>query len=117
MKAIPILAAVAIFVLSATNAPALVVEQQVTPQFIKEHPNLIAIRVERRDDGLVDFRVTFRPPQPRYLVAKLTLRKGSTLISENSFPSFTKGETTYFLAVLPEHLSDSSLEISARSFA
>jgi hypothetical protein len=110
-------AAVVVLAMGAASARAVVIEQEVTPLFVKQHPNVIAIKLERRDDGLVHVKVTCRPAKPRYLVGHFTLRKGSTVFGESSFASFTRGETAYSVSLLPEYLADSALEISERSFA
>jgi hypothetical protein len=117
MRTYVFLGAIAATLALADCASAVVVEQQVTPAYVKENPKEFSIKVKKRDDGLIQFTVTRQLSRPQYFVASLAVREGSTLLSESNSPSFIRNDSaTYYFAVLPKHLPESTFELSERSF-
>lgn len=111
------IAVIAVLTLISATVFAVVVKQQVTPEYLETHPQAFAVKSERRDDGLVQFTVTRKPGKPHYLVATLTIRRDDSLVAETSFPAFVREDSVvYHFAVRPEHLAQSEFEISERSF-
>lgn len=118
MKSYVLLGAIAAAFALVDRASAVVVEQQVTPAYVKENPKAFSIKAKKRDDGLIQFTVTRHLARPQYFVASLAVREGSELVAESNSPSFVRNDSaTYYVAVLPKHLPESTFELSERSFA
>src|SRR4051812_2758947 len=94
--------------LFADIASAVVVRQPVTPASVKEKGSKFVVNVEKRDDGLIHFEITYRLPGPEYLGAHFELRDGDTTLVKTDTSAFVHEATaTYYLAVSPKHLADS----------
>ena len=96
---------------------ALTVEQQVTPQYVKEHPGAFKISAERRDDGLIHFTVIYNLPGPRYLVSRVSVRANSRLLAQSHTPLYAKGRSaTFYCELSTECLEDSTFTLSEHFF-
>jgi hypothetical protein len=116
MKSRLILVASMALVLSAAVL-AVVVRTDVTPAYVKQEPKAFAVTAERRADGLVHFTITRQLKDERYVVASLVVRDGETVIAESHIPAFVRERSaTYYVAVAPAYLADSTFELADRSF-
>ncbi|MBV9124497.1 MAG: hypothetical protein JO112_14155 [Planctomycetes bacterium] len=116
MKTLGFFAGILILFLLATRAPAVVVQVDVTPAYLKEHPKTFSIKVEKKD-GMLQFTIIRHLSRPQYLVASLTVRQGAALVAESHFPSFAREEAAkYYFSLAPEYLADSAFELAERSF-
>lgn len=113
----PLLALLALSATLTTAASALTVEQSVTPASLHDGAKQFAVKLKTNDDGLLQFTVTYNAKEPRYLVARSALRHNGKLIAESDTPLVSrKGENTFYFAVAPEDVKDSSFSISESYF-
>ena len=104
--------------LFADRAFALVRQEWVTPETVKEKGSKFSIKTERREDGLIHFRVTYRLPRPQYLVAHFELHDHKTTLLKTDTPSFVReASATYNVALSPKRLADSKFELSENAFS
>ena len=116
MKLRLILIASAALALS-TAVLAVVVRTDVTPAYVKEQPKTFVVTAERRADGLVHFTITRQLKDERYVVASLVVRDGSGVIAESHIPAFVRERSaTYYVALAPAYLADSTFELADRGF-
>ncbi|HEV3163319.1 MAG TPA: hypothetical protein VGZ22_04715 [Isosphaeraceae bacterium] len=117
MKVRSLWAGITILVALATRAPAVVIQVPVTAAYLKENPDEITVKVEKRDDGLLHYTITRHLKEERYLVAHFTVRSDSKVIAESHCPAYVRQPSaTYFLVVSPEKLGDTHFEISENPF-
>ncbi len=103
--------------LFADRASAVVRQESVTPATVKEKDSKFYINAQRREDGLIHFKITYRLPRPQYLVAHFELREDEPTLLKTDTPSFVReASATYNVALLPKHLVDSKFEISENAF-
>jgi hypothetical protein len=103
--------------LVADRASAALRQVSVTPATVKEKGGKFSIIAERREDGLIHFRITYRLPRPQYLVAHFELRDDETTLLKTDTPSFVReASATYNVALSPKHLADSTFELSENAF-
>jgi hypothetical protein len=101
-----------IFVL-AGSASAITLDVPVTPAYLTQKPKEFSIRAEKGDDGLVHFTITRHLSEPRYLVARFTVREKGSVVLDGSFPAFAREKAAkYYLAVSPKQLSGAHFELS-----
>ncbi|MEO6435684.1 MAG: hypothetical protein ABIP55_07965 [Tepidisphaeraceae bacterium] len=107
----------ALFFTLAGNASAVVVEELVTPESVKVPDNRFTVAAEKREDGLIQFTITYRLTAPRYLVAHVEVRDGETVVMKSDTPSFVHEDSaTYHLALSPKHLAAAKFELSENPF-
>lgn len=113
--------AVAVLFLAAFTpllATAVLIEEQVTPDSIKQEHKRFAIKAERHKDGLIHFTITYRTPGPRYLVSHFELRDDKAVLAKTDSTAFVReSSTTYYVAVAPDQLSRAKFELSEHGFA
>jgi hypothetical protein len=98
--------------LLATTAQALTVDEPVTAAYVREHAKEVAVKVTRSDAGLLTFTIVRTLPEPKYLVASLTVHHQGKITAESHAPSFgKKGENTFYFSLLPEDLAGSTFEL------
>jgi len=118
MKTHLTLAAALVLVVIPAGASALVVEEQVTPAFIKENPDKFSVKATKQDDGRIEFTITRKLNRPVYFVASFQVRTGGKLVAECRHPSFgLEDSETYYLTVSPDQVAESVFELSENSFA
>jgi hypothetical protein len=99
------------------TAVALTVNEQVTPQYVHEHPTEITVKVTQGKNGLIDFKVTRSLANPRYLVAHLSVHHHGRVIAESESPSFTRNrENTFYFSLAPEDVAESTFELGESAF-
>ncbi len=92
---------------------ALTVEQQVTPEYLKAHSKEFALKVEKREDGMLHFTVGRTLTQVKYLVSRTVLKQGGKKLADISTPTFApKGVNRFHVAVSPAHLAEAEYELS-----
>jgi hypothetical protein len=102
--------------LAAIPVAALTVERQVTPQYLKAHPQEFSLKAEMREDGLVHFTLKRTLPGPKYLVARLILKQDGKKIADVSTPSFgRKDENSFYVALSPAQLAEAEYSLSESS--
>lgn len=117
MRPLVSLVVLAIVFALAGRASAITVDVPVTPAYLKERPKEFSISAEERDDGLIHFTITRHLSEPRYLVARFTIREKGLVVLDGSFPSFVREKAVkYYLTVSPRQLSNAHFELSERGF-
>ena len=110
--------AIAAVMFSARPCGAVVVDQAVTPASVKEPDSRFAVKIEKGEDGLVHFTITYRAREPKYLVAHVEVREGEKLVSKTDVPSVVHERSAiFFVAVSPDCVSASRFELAERSFS
>ena len=71
----------------AEKASAVVTQTAVTPASIKETGSKFSVTAEKGKDGLIHFTITYRLPEPQYLVAHFELRDGETVLTKTDTPA------------------------------
>ncbi len=108
-------AAILVVATVSTTALAVVVRREWTPDDVKQNPAEFSVTAEMKDDGLVHFAVTRKLAKPCWIQAHLLVRKGETRIVEMRFPAVVREDSiTYYFAISPEYLDDSTLELAER---
>ena len=103
--------------LFADRASAAVRQESVTPATVKEKASKFSIKAERREDGLIHLKITYRLPRPQYLVAHFELRDYETTLLKTDTANFVReASSTYSVALLPKYLADSKFELSENAF-
>jgi hypothetical protein len=104
--------------LITTGAYALTINQEVTSEFLRDHPEEFRVKVSPGKHGLVDFRVTRTLSNPMYLVAHLAVHHQGKVIAESHSPAFTRNrENTFYFSLAPDDIADSTFELGESSFA
>jgi hypothetical protein len=117
MKSTALAASLLILTFVGPSALALTVEQVVTPDYVKEHPNAFKVSAERRDDGLIHFKIIYSLPGPRYLVSHFSLRRGGDLLAKSHTPLYAKERSaTFYCDLSNECLDGSTFTLSEHSF-
>lgn len=97
---------------------AVVVEVQVSPQYMKQAPGTFTIDAKQGPEGLIHFTITHSLREDRYIVATLTVRNERKVVAQFHVPSFVRERTiTCYASLDPDYLAHSSLEIAERTFA
>jgi hypothetical protein len=110
------LAAALVAAVFSTAAFALTVERAVSPDYLREHPKEFSVTVRKAENGLLAFTVVRTLPEPKYLVAHLSVRQQGKMIAESRTPSFAKwGDNTFHFSLSPEHVDESRFEIGESS--
>jgi hypothetical protein len=110
-----LLAATLVVAMVSTAALAVVVQREWTPTDLKQNPVEFSVTTEMQNDGLVHFKVIHKTATSRWVQANLVVKKGDTRIAETHFPAFVREDsTTYYFAISPEYLADSTLELAER---
>jgi hypothetical protein len=95
------------------RAPALVVEEPVTPVSVHVKDSKFTVTAEKGKDGLIHFTIVYRPPRLQYLVAHFELRKGGATLAKIDAPAFVREESaTYYVAVAPADLAGAKFDLS-----
>ena len=117
MKAL-IVFAVSLVVAVSSTAIALTTEQDITPDYVRSHPKQFTVNVAKDKNGLMAFTIVFKVPEPRYVVAHLTVRSGDRILASSDTPAFTKNsDNTFYFSVPPEYLPTSEFSLSASFFS
>lgn len=115
----PLLPFVAALVFTASPAAfALTVEEDVTPEYVRSHSGKLSVKVAKDKNGLIAFTIVFTLPEPRYVVAHLTVRSGDRVLAKSVTPAFTKNlENTFHFSVPADCLATSEFTLGASGFA
>ena len=93
-------------------ASALTIDQEVTPEYVREHPKQISVSVKKDADGLLSFHVVFELPDPRYAVAHLVVRSGGHVTAKSDTPTFArKGKNSFYFSIPSEALGTSEFTL------
>jgi hypothetical protein len=96
-----------------TAAFALTIEREITPDYVREHPNQFSVRAAKGNAGLIDFTVTHDVAAPMCHVAHLAIYHGGKLIATSDTPSFGKRHDNRFhFSIAPEDIADSRFSLS-----
>jgi hypothetical protein len=102
----------------AEKASAVVTQTPVTPASIKEAGSKFSVTAAKGKDGLIHFTITYRLPEPQYLVAHFELRDGDKILTRTDTPRFARETSaTYYVAVSPNQLADARFELSQNWFS
>lgn len=100
------------FLLGAARPGAALVEiVDVTPQYVREHPDDLAVKVEQKD-GMIAFTITRKVSGHRDFTAQLTVMQAGKTLVTTSIPSVDRKPGTDFdFALRPELLPDSRFRL------
>lgn len=102
----------------AEKAAAVVTQMSVTPESVNEKGSKFSVAAEKGNDGLIHFTITYRLPEPQYLVAHFELRDGETIVTRTDSPRFAREPSaTYYVAVSPKQLGGARFELSQNWFS
>jgi hypothetical protein len=97
----------------ATTVLAMTIEREVTPAYVREHPEEFSVNVVRGKEGLIDFTITHHVSTPMYHVAHLAIRHQGKLIATSDTPLFgRKRDNGFFFSIAPADLSESEFNLS-----
>jgi hypothetical protein len=97
----------------ATSAFALTTEQEITPDYVREHPDQFSVTAVKGTDGLVDFTITHNVAAPMYHVAHLAVYHSGKLLATSDTPSFGKRRDNRFhFSIAPEDIALSKFSLS-----
>jgi hypothetical protein len=95
----------------ARPGAALVEIVDVTPQYVREHPNDLAVKVEQKDE-MIAFTITRKVSGHRDFSAQLTVKQAGKTLVTTSIPSADRKPGTDFdFALRPELLADSQFRL------
>ena len=102
----------------STTAPALTVEAQVTPDYVRAHSQEWSVKVSKKENGLIQFTLVRTLAEPRWLVAHLVVQHAGKIIAESDTPTVGhKHDNTFYFAILPEDLAESKFDLSESGFS
>jgi hypothetical protein len=91
---------------------ALSITFDVTPAYLKEHAKELSLKVSRQENGLVGFKLVRTLPQPRYLIARLVVRRDGEVVTETSIPAYGRAhDNSFYFSVAPRDLAGSEFEL------
>jgi hypothetical protein len=97
----------------SSTASALTIQLQVTPAYVREHPNEWSVKAAKQESGLIQFTVVRTLSEPRYLVTHLAVQHGGRLIATSDTPLFgKKSDNTFHFSISTEDLAESSFALS-----
>jgi hypothetical protein len=101
----------------ASGAAALTIEQPVTRAYLKEHAKEFSLSAEKRNDGLVHFKLVRQLKEPRSLVGHFKVHAQDGMVVESHSPAFVREKSaTYHFVVSPKHLKFAQFELSEHGF-
>jgi hypothetical protein len=101
-------------------AYALTIEQEVPPDYVREHPEQWSVKVAKKENGLIQFTIVRTLSEPKYLVAHLAVHHAGKLIATSDTPLFGKkhdntvgifSDNTFYFSISAEDLAESKFEI------
>jgi hypothetical protein len=96
---------------------ALTVEEPLTVDYVRTHPDQWSVTVAKSNAGLVKFTVVRTLAEPRYLVAHLAVHHGGKLIATSDSPAFGKKQgNTFYFSLAEEDLAESKFDLSESAF-
>jgi hypothetical protein len=97
---------------------AITTEHDVTPKYVRSHPDEFSIKVTKGTDGLIEFEIKHDVPRPMYHVANLTIFHNGKLIARSTTPVFGKlRDNTFHFSTAPNHVNESTFELSDGALA
>ncbi len=97
----------------ATTAFALTTEREITPDYVRQHPDEFSVSAAKGKDGLIDFTITHNVATPMYHVAHLAIHHGGKLIATSDTPSFGKRRNnTFYFSIAADAVSESKFSLS-----
>ena len=111
---IPTLVILAVF---SASGFALTVTQKVDSVFVRANPT-IDVTTKKQQKGQIDFTVTLKTKQPRYVVAHLKVVDTSDqTIAASDTPTFTRnGEHRFQFSMLPQYVEHSKFTLGVSHF-
>ena len=101
----------------AARTYSLTVEEPLTVDYVREHPDEWSVKVERGENGLIKFTVVRNLKDPRYFVAHLAVHHQGKLIVKSDSPAFGKKQgNTFYFSLLEDDLADSKFHLSESVF-
>ncbi|MBT3378986.1 MAG: hypothetical protein HN742_02425 [Lentisphaerae bacterium] len=108
----------ALCLVASSSAVALTVEQRITPEYVRSHPNEFSVSVAKEENGLLAFTVVLALKPPRYVVAHLEVRDGDRTLVESHTPVFTRNaRNTFHFSIAPEYVAASEFILGASHVA
>lgn len=92
---------------------ALTFEEDVTPVYVRAHPEEWSVKSEQKEDGLIHFTIIRKLAEPKYLVAQLSVHHAGKLIATSDTPLYGKArDNTFHFALTAEDIATSTFHIS-----
>jgi hypothetical protein len=97
----------------AGPAFALTMEEDVTPEYVRTHPEEFSLEVKKTKEGLLAFTLRHDVPQPMYHIAHLEIYLRGKLVASSETPVFgRKHANTFHFMVAPEYLNEARFSLS-----
>ena len=98
-------------VILSTPALAQIIQEQVTPAYVRGHPKEWSVEVTKDEDGLIHFTVKHDVGTPKYHIARLAVYHQRKLIATSDTPSIGKKNICYF-SLTAEDMDGSKFDLS-----
>jgi hypothetical protein len=113
MKTTSLLLACIVAATLATTAFALTIEREITPDYVRQHPDEFSVSAAKGKDALIDFTVTHNVATPMYHVAHLTIYHGGKLIATSDTPLFgKKRDNKFHFSIAADDIAESKFSLS-----
>lgn len=110
---------IAVFGFAATfpaNASTLVLD--ITPEYVRAHPNEVSVKVSKDHHGLLAFTAVFTFDEPKFIATQLTVQSGDRVLAETYTTALTReSRNTYTIVLAPECLAKSGFTLSTSGAA
>ena len=103
---------VGLFLATSLTAKALTLEWEATPEYVHTHSKLLAVKVHKNGDGLIDFTIVLNVAAPSYVVADLEVPRHKKILVQPETPLVIKSASNSFrFTVPPEYLNGSTFTL------
>lgn len=118
MKLSTLLISSLLFLTLAGSAFALTIEWEVTPDYVRTHPEEFSVAVKKTKEGLLAFTIRHDVPQPMYHLAHLEIYLQGKLVASSETPLFgRKHANTFHFTLAPEYLTGAKFSLGDGGFA
>ena len=96
----------------ATTAFALTTEREITPDYVREHPDEFSVSATKGNDCLIDFTITHNVAAPMHHVSHLAISYDGKLIATSDTPSFGKRRDNKFhFSIAADAIADAKFSL------
>jgi hypothetical protein len=100
------------------TACALTINEQVTPAYVRDHPQEWTVKVTSGKDGLIDFTIQHNVATPMYHVAHLAVYHQGKIIATSDTPSYGKKQgNTFYFSLSAEDMAGYKFDLSDGTLA
>lgn len=93
------------------------IELPLTTDYVREHPNEWTVKVSKQANNQIQFTITRKLSEPKYLVAHFAVSHHGKVIATSDSTAFgRKRDNTFYFSLAPEDLAESKFELSESYF-